>query len=51
VPSFLGYNVGDDDAWPQWMAEEAECMIRVNHEDERNGFFLLLEMPQSSHSR
>jgi len=32
--------VGDDDALPQWMAEEAECMIHVNHEDETNGFFV-----------
>jgi len=37
---FLGDDVGDDDASPQWTAEEAECMIHVNHEDEMNGFFV-----------
>jgi len=37
---FLGDDVGDDDASPQWMAEEAECMICVNHEDETNDFFV-----------
>jgi len=40
VPSFLGDDVGDDDASPQWTAKEAECMIRANHEDGTKMAFL-----------